>query len=309
MVTLARPVGRRGDTRRMDWRDLARRQAGVISRRQLADCGLTHRQIDGLVQRRDLVELLPGVYAPRPVPSSALQQYWAASLWSDGGVISHRSAAPLWQVPVAASRLVHLTVADRRYRKPPPAVRLHRVQLDRRQLVDFDGLPVTARARTVVDLLRTERFGAARDLRDRAVQQGWVDEVVLSRAIGEQPGRAGNKQLRLLLAGIEPGAQAESERRLHALLRRAGLRGWVPQYRARLGRRIAMIDVAFPARKLAIEIDGRRYHDGASERFEDDRDRQNALVAAGWQVLRFTWRQLTQQPEDVLTQIVQLLAA
>lgn len=293
----------------MDWRDRARCQDGAISRRQLADCGLSHRQIDGLVQRRDLVELLPSVYAPRPAPHSVRQQFWAAVLWSDGGVISHRSAATPWQLPVVTSTLVHLTVADRRYRQPPPGVRLHRVQLDRRELVEFSGLPVTARTRTVVDLLRTEPFGVACGLRDRALQQGWLDEVVLSRAIGEQLGRTGNRQLRLLLAGIEPGAQAESERRLHALLRRARLRGWVPQYRARLGRRIAMIDVAFPARKIAIEIDGRRHHDGDSERFEDDRDRQNALVAAGWQVLRFTWRQLTQQPEDVLAQIVQLLAA
>ena len=40
----------------------------------------------------------------------------------------------------------------------------------------------------------------------------------------------------------------------------------------------------------------------------DDRARQNALVAAGWTVLRFTWSHL-QDPDYVLSQIVQYLAA
>jgi very-short-patch-repair endonuclease len=51
------------------------------------------------------------------------------------------------------------------------------------------------------------------------------------------------------------------------------------------------IDFAFPDVKVAIEIDGYETHSGR-EVFEDDRARQNELVAAGWTVLRFTRRQL-----------------
>jgi very-short-patch-repair endonuclease len=157
--------------------------------------------------------------------------------------------------------------------------------------------------------MRAERYGTARDVRDRALQMRWIDEAAIQRSISAQLGRTGNTQLRRLLAELERGAQAESERLLHAILRRAGVRGWRAQYRVRIGRRIAYVDVAFPAQRLAIEVDGRRHHDGASERFEDDRDRQNDLVATGWRVLRFTWRQLAEHPDLVLARIVQLLAA
>jgi very-short-patch-repair endonuclease len=70
------------------------------------------------------------------------------------------------------------------------------------------------------------------------------------------------------------------------MLRRAGLRGWRAQYRIVLSGGVAYADVAFPLRRLAIEIDGRRHHDETSGRFESDRIRQNELVAAGWRVLR-----------------------
>ena len=108
---------------------------------------------------------------------------------------------------------------------------------------------------------------------------------------------------------MEPAAHAESERRLHAILRTAHLTGWRPQFRVRLGRRVAYIDVAFPQAKLALEVDGRRYHGDESDRFEDDRLRQDELIAAGWRVLRFTWAMLVEHPDRVLDQIVQLLAA
>jgi very-short-patch-repair endonuclease len=48
------------------------------------------------------------------------------------------------------------------------------------------------------------------------------------------------------------------------------------------------IDIAFKRQKLAIEIDGRP-HESDEDLFESDRWRQNALVADGWRVLRFTW--------------------
>jgi very-short-patch-repair endonuclease len=291
----------------MDWRDRARSQAGAISRSQLARCAVSERSIDGLVARRDLIEVLPSVYAARSAPGSAAQREWAAILWS-GGALSHASAARLWSIPTTTSTLVHVTVGDRRYRAPVAGVRLHRVNLDRDEVSSLGGRPVTTRPRTVVDLLRTERFEAARNLRDRALQLAWIDARSIQRSVSAQLGRTGNTQLRLLLQEIVAGAHAESERILHRILRRAQLTGWQPQYPVRLGTRTAFLDVAFPAIKLAIEVDGRLAHGDLSDRFDDDRARQNALVAAGWIVVRFTWSHL-QDSDYVLSQIVQYLAA
>jgi len=293
----------------VDWQDRARRQSGVISRTQLARCGLSGTHIDSLVRRRELTELLPRVYSPRPVPASMRQRMWAAALWS-GGVISHRSAAALWRLPVAGDlAAVHVTVDDRRFRKPVPGVRLHRVPLGRLHCIRFDDLPITNRSRTVIELLRTEACSAAQDLLDRALQQRWLSDVDLADAVRDEPGRTGNVQIRLLLGQLEPGAQAESERLLHRLLRRNGITGWIAQHRVELPDGIAYIDVAFPGARIAIEVDGRKIHHDASGRFDSDRVRQNELVALGWRVLRVTWTELTKHPDRALAKIVQLLAS
>jgi very-short-patch-repair endonuclease len=298
-----------GHTARMDWRDRARRQAGAISRAQLATCGQSESRITGMVHRRELIEILPGVYSARPAPESMRQRLWAAVLWSDG-VVSHRSAAQLWQLPVPASLAVHVTVADRRFRYPVGGVRTHRVPLGRLCTVRYDGLPITDHVRTVVDLLRTESLAIARGLLDRALQQHWVQEHDVCAAFRDEPGRTGNRQLRLLIAELEPGAHAESERRLHRLLRRAGITGWVAQYEVRLaGGGSRFVDVALPRQRIAIEVDGRRHHDDASDRFDDDRARANELVALGWRVLRVTWNELVLRPDRIVAQLRTLLAA
>jgi very-short-patch-repair endonuclease len=288
----------------MTWHDLARRQSGVISRSQLSRAGLSEQQIDRRVRNRELVCVLPGVYAHRSVRVRGDERLWAAVLWSEGGVVSHHSAAAIWNVPAQLTTRVHLTVADRRFRKAMPNLRLHRVPLLGKDVTDAQGLPITSRTRTVIDLLRSDPIARGRTLLDRAIQLGWVTRADILASVVNGRGRTGNARLRQLCADLEPGAHAESERLLHRILKRAGVAGWVPQYRVRLGSRIAFVDVAFPAIRLEIEIDGKLYHDEFSDRFEDDRSRQNALIQAGWRILRFTWRQLNDEPGVVLGEIL-----
>jgi very-short-patch-repair endonuclease len=71
--------------------------------------------------------------------------------------------------------------------------------------------------------------------------------------------------------------------------------------------RLYYIDIAFPHVKLAIEIDG-RLHEEDHDLFESDRWRQNALVADGWRVLRFTWEMLRDHPDTVVAAIRQAIA-
>ena len=51
-----------------------------------------------------------------------------------------------------------------------------------------------------------------------------------------------------------------------------------------------------------IEVDGRKHH--GAEAFESDRWRQNALILAGWTVLRFTWAMLVREPENVVDDVL-----
>jgi very-short-patch-repair endonuclease len=188
-------------------------------------------------------------------------------------------------------------------------VRTHRVPLGRLCSIRFDGLMITDRARTVIDLLRTESLATARGLLDRALQRDWVQEHDVIAAFRDERGRTGNGQLRLLVAELEPGAQAESERRLHRLLRRAGITGWVAQYEVLLAGGICYLDVALPRQRVAIEVDGRRHHGDTSDRFDDDRARGNELVSLGWRLLRVTWAELVHHPDRIVAQLRTLLAA
>jgi very-short-patch-repair endonuclease len=62
---------------------------------------------------------------------------------------------------------------------------------------------------------------------------------------------------------------------------------------------IGRVDFAYPRLRLVIELDGRRHHSSKLD-FESDRARDNRLVAAGWRVIRFTWHQVSAEPDGVL---------
>jgi very-short-patch-repair endonuclease len=289
------------------WTDTARMQAGLISRRQLLANGLTAGRIQRLLATDRLELLAPGIYRVSGTPVIGESAAWLAVLRTRSP-FSYVSAAAWWGMPVASDGWLHITRLDRRRLDWPPGVRVHRVGLAREQVTVRNGLSVTTRVETVLDCMGWLRLGAARALADRAVQQGWISADDVSQRLQTQPGRWGNRQLRRLVPALGDGAAAESERRLHQLLRSHGVRGWVPNLAVKIGGYSFEVDVALPERKIAIEIDGYAYH-SSDDRFQRDRTKQNALLQAGWRVLRFTWADLDERPSYVLAQITALLAA
>lgn len=63
----------------------------------------------------------------------------------------------------------------------------------------------------------------------------------------------------------------------------------------------------FPGKQIAIEVDGYAFHSEVAD-FIGDRSRQNYLVLNGWQVLRFTWWDLTEHPERVIAEIQRVIS-
>jgi very-short-patch-repair endonuclease len=168
--------------------------------------------------------------------------------------------------------------------------------------VEVSGLWVSAVPLTVLEAA-VALDTAGSHLLDRALQRR-VAVADLYDAHYRNLGRRGSAKAAALLRAARDRAPSEAERRLVALLRDAGLTGWRCGYR--VGR--YKLDLAFPAAQIAIEVDGWAWHSDV-ERFRHDRRRQNALVLAGWTVLRFTWHDLTSRPDAVLAQIRAALRA
>jgi very-short-patch-repair endonuclease len=237
------------------------------------------------------------VFMVRGSPDSYSARLWTAVLAVDG-VIGFATAAHLHGFDERPP-LIHVIRPDLDHVDRPVDVRLHRVVVPDAAVTDLDGLPVTTPRWTLLDHLGRLRRHEAFRLADRAFQRGWLDPADLADRVRLFKGKQGNAQLRLILRRADDGAAAESERLLHRLLRRTGIVGWRANHRVRSGGRIvAVVDVAFPAEHVAVEVDGWAFHTDV-DRFRRDRERQNALVALGWTVLRFTAADLTERPDYV----------
>jgi very-short-patch-repair endonuclease len=156
-------------------------------------------------------------------------------------------------------------------------------------------LRVTELALTVVEA--AVRPGRNAKLMDAALQHR-VELRGLWSAHLRNKGRYGSPAARLLLQAAEDGARSQAERLLLRLLKAARITGWRANYSLGGYR----IDVAFPKQKVAIEVDGWAFH-ADQENFQLDRERQNNIALLGWQVLRFTWLDLTEYPQRVLAEI------
>jgi Transcriptional regulator, AbiEi antitoxin len=235
------------------WRAIARSQGGVVSRRQLLGHGLSSAAIGRLTGRGVLEPAARGVYLVGGAPLTYRARLWIAILATDG-MLAYGTAAELWAITHERADHVHVLIPHARRVVAPARVQVHRAALPRGPAQVRDGLPVTGRCWTVVDLLSVLPASEAGQLVDRALQRRWITGRDIERRVRDYPGRPGNAQLRRLAALSCDGAAAESERRLHRLLRRAGIRGWQANYAVWVaGELIAVVDVALPAAGIAIE--------------------------------------------------------
>jgi len=111
-------------------------------------------------------------------------------------------------------------------------------------------------------------------------------------------GRHGSPAARRLLQAADDGARSAAERLLIQLLKTAGITGWKANYPV-AGYKV---DVGFRDCKVALEADGLAFHSDSDD-FHNDRIRQNTIALAGWQVLRFTWLDLTEYPDRVIAEV------
>lgn len=203
---------------------LARRQYGVVSRAQFVRLGIGPTGIEARVRSGRLQRIYRGVYA---VGHSALrlEGHWLAAVIAcgSGAVLSHQSAAALWEIRPSGANTVDVTVRTRGGRARRAGLRVHRSsRLASAELTVRDGIPVTTVARTLLDLADVLPGQALKRAIDEAEYRNLFDLTSVTAAVENNPGRRGATLLRLSETPAER-TRSELERAFLDVIERSGL--------------------------------------------------------------------------------------
>jgi hypothetical protein len=259
---------------------------------QATTLGLTRKALQSLIDNRQVVRVLRGVYQPANLPSTAALRIEAARLVvSPFVVICDRLAA--WVYGVEAFSIVELQglpAIDTCV--PPDKTRVRRKgctgcrrDLDPGDVVVFNGVQITSDLRTALDL------GCGLGGRDAmAALDGFMRVRGLTRsdfemALPRYASRRGVVQLRRLIPLADARAESAGESWTRMAILDAGLPAPDLQYSVRVdGRELYRLDMAYVRERIAVEYDGVRFHDSAEQR-EYDRVRRQWLRAHGWAII------------------------
>jgi hypothetical protein len=190
-------------------------------------------------------------------------------------------------------------------RSGPPGVQVHRTRLLAPQ--DFtvhDAIPVTAVARTLLDLSAVVRPHELASAIDRAERLRIFDLTAVTELLDRSNGRRGAKLLRSMIAAYEPSTQkSELERRFKRLLETAPDIP-TPTFNAAVEgeRKAHEVDAFWENQKLAVQLDGFEFHRTRRDR-EHDAASDADLELSGQRVMRLTWDDVAVHGERTLRRL------
>lgn len=286
--------------------EIASRQYGVISRRQLLAAGLGKRAIDHRLATGRLHPLHRGIYAVGHRALTREGVWMAATLaCGDDAVVSHLDAAALWGLMAPRPGAVHVTVPTRAGRARRAGITLHRVPLPAADATAHRRIPVTTPARTLVDVAAILPIRAVERAIDEAHFLHLLRDGSIESTLERNADRVGARCLATRLERHEPGStrtRSELEERFLALC--AGHR--LPRPRVNASIEGLEVDFLWPAAGVVVETDGYAAH-ARRGTLERDHERDLRLRAVGYEVLRFTWRQVNVRGAWVAARVAEAL--
>jgi very-short-patch-repair endonuclease/predicted transcriptional regulator of viral defense system len=283
---------------------IAADQFGLITRVQLHGIGLGDGALEYRLSIGRLHRIHPGVYAVghRLVAQRGL---WLAAVLVSGerAVLSHEAAADLWGLRASRGREIDVTVPVNR--RGVEGVRVHRTKLDQTEITKRGPIPVTTPTRTLLDLAsQVDERSLERALRE-AIYLRLTNTASLTRCLSTHKRRSGSKALRHANEGVRiaPGRlRNDFEHDCLTFLRKHKLP--LPEFNEEIEG--FEVDCVWRAHRLVVELDGGAAHD-TPHGFENDRVRDEQLVAAGWSVIRVTPSRLRDQGPTLASHLRGLL--
>jgi hypothetical protein len=200
--------------------ELARRQHGVVARRQLVEAGWSGEEIDWRIRNgrlHQLHRLCPGVYAVghRVIPREGR---WMAAVLASGpdAILTHWSAAALWRIRPNSRARIDVTVPHRS--RSSDLIRRHisHVPDDERTLKE--GIPATSVPRTIFDLAATEPEDVVESLlREAEFLELW-DRLSLRDLVERYPRKRGVRKVQVALKRLEEDPPGRRRRGLEERL-------------------------------------------------------------------------------------------
>jgi very-short-patch-repair endonuclease len=287
--------------------ELAERQHGLVTRRQLLDRGMKDGTVEARVKRGQLHIVHRGVYAVG-YRLLSIHGRWMAAVLACGpdAVLSRRSAGQLWGIVPPADRWPEVTRQSAC--RGLDGISVHRGLVPPDERWELLGIPVTSVARTQFDLAGVlSKRGLERAMHEAEVGR-LTDRLSLPDLLARYPRRRGATNLRALLEAKTPVGitQTDLEELFVEFLEEQGLPR--PRLNATLPVRGRLLrpDCMWPEQRLLAELDGRESH-GTERAFEGDRQRDRMLLVEGWRSTRITWRQLRDERMEIAADLKDLL--
>jgi very-short-patch-repair endonuclease/predicted transcriptional regulator of viral defense system len=289
---------------------LAERQHGVVALRQLRALSLSASGVRKRVARGYLHRVHRGVYAVgRPGLTKNGRLMAAVLAYGPDAVLSHRSAAGIWGLRPDNRPNVEVSI-PRGGIRPRPGIDVHASgTLTPDDVTVHDGIPVTTVARTLVDLGDVANRRAVETAVEQAEVLRLFDQHAIEQAIRRASNRQGPALLTSVLEDLARGqtlTESELEEAFLAIVREAGL----PDPEANTWMTLpdgtpARIDFLWRPQRLAVEIDGHPFHRTRQSRERDAR-RDQLMRLAGYEPLRFTGRQVSEDRQWVAETVLAL---
>jgi very-short-patch-repair endonuclease len=219
-------------------------------------------------------------------------------------LLSHYSANELLGFVDRLGGIPHVTVGANSHRSRR-GIRVHRANyldpLDRREHL---GIPITSPALSLLDLGAVASAHHTRRAIRRALGMGKVTVRQLGMVLERYPGRRGAATLReAVRLGATP-TKSDGESDVLDIVLTARFERPDVNKPLRVGGRLVIPDMRWPAQRLILEIDSKAWHSDPLAR-ADDRERQALLEASGERVLRVDWLDAVLGP----SKLVQLLVS
>lgn len=215
-----------------------------------------------------------------------------------GEAFSHLSAALIHELPVSGFNVQRVEVVRPAVSRTYANLRVRRRKIPQEQLVRIGIYPVTSLERTLIDVARDCSLELAVPMLDHALRSRWTTLDSVRSVVEECAEAAGARMVATALAIADERRESVAESICAVRFFEHGIVGFEPQINIfdDAGHWLGRVDFCCEKAKVIVEVDGMgKYSRGSgdpSREIEKEKLRESALAAAGYRVVRLTWRQL-----------------